>query len=40
VGMTWRGLRIALQKVRRRGLCHLPFVGIVVLLFNQIFYFL
>jgi len=35
------GPRIALEKVRRRGLCYLPLVSIVVLfsLFNRIFIF-
>ena len=29
--MMQRGLRMALEKVRRKGLCHLPPVNIVVL---------
>ena len=35
------GPRIALEKVRRRELCHLPPVSIVILfsLFNRIFIF-
>jgi len=39
--LTWRGLRMAPEKVRRRGLCCLPPVSILVLfcfsLFNRIF---
>ena len=31
--------RMALEKVRRRGLCHLPSARIVVLFFLLIFYF-
>jgi len=40
VEIIQRGLRIASEKVRRRGLYCLPPVSIVVLLFNRIFYFL
>jgi len=38
VGMMQRGLRIALEKVRRRGLYHPPPVSILVLsFFNRLF---
>ena len=41
VEMTQRGLRMAPEKVRRRGLCCPPPVSIMVLfLLNRIFYFL
>ena len=35
--VTRRGLRMALEKVRRRGLCCLPLVSILVLFFNRLF---
>jgi len=40
VGMMWRGPRMALEKVRRRGLHCLPPVSILVLFFSLIEFFI
>ena len=39
VGMTWRGPRMAPEKVRRRGLCYPPPVSILVLFYSLIEFF-